>query len=80
MAPRTRKLVGTVVLLAFLTIYLLLALAVAVALEVRASSGWAELAFHTIAGLAWVIPAAFIVKWMSGGHEESAAKARQSRN
>lgn len=71
MAPRTRKLLGIFVMLAFLLVYALLALAVAVALEINTTSKWVELAFYTVAGLIWVVPAAGIIKWMSGGHERA---------
>lgn len=60
---RTRKLIGTIVLLVFIAIYALLVMAVAIVLQVNASK-WAELAFYIIGGLAWVIPAALLVRWM----------------
>jgi len=63
MTMRTRKLVGTVVLLIFLAIYALLAMAAAVILQVNASKA-VELAYYVVAGLAWVVPAGFIVSWM----------------
>lgn len=65
MSSRTRKLIGTFVLLAFLTVYALLAMTVAVTLEVHTTSKWIELAFYAVAGLIWVIPAAGIISWMS---------------
>jgi hypothetical protein len=58
-----RKLAGTVALLIFLSVYALLAMAVAIMLQVNASKV-VELAYYVIAGLAWVIPAGIIVKWM----------------
>lgn len=69
MRPRTRKFIGTIVLLVFLSVYALLAMAVAISLEVNTTSKWIELAYYAIAGLLWVIPAGAIIKWMSGGHE-----------
>lgn len=65
MTSRTRKLLGTVFLLVFLSIYALLAMTVAISLEVHTSSKWIELAYYAIAGLAWVVPAGFIISWMS---------------
>ncbi len=65
MTSRTRKLLGTVFLLVFLSIYALLAMAVAISLNVHTSSKWIELAYYVIAGLAWVVPAAWIISWMS---------------
>ncbi len=69
MQPRTRKFVGTIVLLVFLSVYALIAMAVAISLEVNTTSKWIELAYYATAGLIWVIPAGLIIKWMSGGHE-----------
>jgi Protein of unknown function (DUF2842) len=63
MTVRTRKLIGTIVLLLFLAVYALLAMFVAIVLQVNAGK-WTELAYYIIAGFAWVIPAAWLVRWM----------------
>jgi hypothetical protein len=60
---RTRKLIGTVLLLGFIALYALAAMLVAIILQVNASKV-VELAFYTVAGLAWVIPAGLLVRWM----------------
>ena len=60
---RTRKLIGAIVLLVFLAIYALLAMLVAVTLQVNASK-WVELIYYVVAGLAWTIPAGAIIWWM----------------
>ncbi len=65
MTIRTRKLVGTVLLMVFLTVYALLALAAAIVLQLNEASNFAELAYYIIAGLLWVIPAGAIISWMS---------------
>lgn len=64
MTQRNRKLVGTVLLLLLVVAYALLALAVAVVLQVNASK-LAELTYYLIAGLLWVLPAGWLIKWMS---------------
>ncbi len=64
MTIRTRKLMGTVMLLAFIVVYAMLALAVAVVLQVNQASKLAELAYYIIAGFIWVIPAGAIISWM----------------
>jgi len=64
MTQRKRKLWGTVALLVFITLYALLALAFAAVLQVREANGVVEVLYYIVAGLAWVIPAAFIVTWM----------------
>ena len=60
---RTRKLVGTILLLGFVALYALAAMAAAIVLQVNASKT-AELAYYVLAGLLWVIPAGRLVKWM----------------
>lgn len=65
MKDRTRKLAGAVALLIFLAVYTILALAVAVVLQVNTTNKLVELAFYVVAGLIWVVPAAWIVSWMS---------------
>jgi len=65
MTSRTRKLIGAVMLLLLLAVYSILALAVAVILQVQDASKIVELAYYVIAGLLWVLPAAWIVSWMS---------------
>ncbi|MEO1542783.1 MAG: DUF2842 domain-containing protein [Pseudomonadota bacterium] len=73
MASRSRKLIGIFLMLGFLVVYALLAMAVAMALEVNTSSKWVELAFYFVAGLIWIVPAGAIIKWMSGGHDADRA-------
>ncbi len=63
MTIRTRKLIGTVVLLVFLAVYALLAMLVAVVLQVSGNKA-VELLFYVVGGMAWVVPAAWLVRWM----------------
>lgn len=65
MSQRTRKLIGTVLLIVMITIYSLLALGVAGILEVRGVNAFVEFLYYVIAGLLWVLPAGIIIKWMS---------------
>ena len=65
MTMRTRKLVGTILLMVMITIYALLAMVVAVILEVNTTSKLVELVYYAVAGLLWVLPAAWIIRWMS---------------
>ncbi|MET0640743.1 MAG: DUF2842 domain-containing protein [Hyphomicrobium sp.] len=64
MTQRKRKLVGTVALLLFVAVYAVLAVAVAVVLQVRNVSTVAELGYYAVAGLLWVIPAGWLISWM----------------
>jgi hypothetical protein len=71
MPIRTRKLLGTIALLIFIMVYVLLAMSVAVVLQVRGVGPLGELAYYIIAGLIWVLPAGLIVQWMAKDPEAS---------
>jgi uncharacterized protein DUF2842 len=61
---RTRKLIGTVGLLVLVTVWALLAMAIA-QFVLRADSGLLVFLFYAVAGLGWVLPAMPLVRWMS---------------
>ena len=63
MTSRTAKLIGTVALILFIAVYALLAMLVAVVLQVQGSKV-AELVYYIVAGLLWVLPAGWIIWWM----------------
>ena len=63
MAPRLRKLIGTVAILIFLFIYALCAMALGVQILPDASP-WLEFFYYLVAGLAWVPVAGAIITWM----------------
>lgn len=63
MNVRTRKFIGTVVLIVFLSAYAILVMALA-ASQIIGTSRLIEGLFFFIAGLAWVVPAGFLIKWM----------------
>lgn len=63
MPQRLRKLLGTVVLVLFVTVYALAAMTVAAA-KLPGTSWPVQLIFFLVAGLAWVIPAAPLITWM----------------
>ncbi|HEX5666985.1 MAG TPA: DUF2842 domain-containing protein [Hyphomicrobium sp.] len=64
MPPRTRKLVGAILLLIVIAIYSLLAMAAAIILQVNEANKTVELIYYVTAGLLWVLPAGWIIKWM----------------
>ena len=64
MRIRTRKLIGTIGLLALVTAWALLAMAIA-QFALRAQSGVVVFLFYAAAGLGWVLPAMPLVSWMS---------------
>lgn len=63
MTNRTRKLVGAIALLLFLAVYALAAMLVAVGLQVS-ENRFLQLLYFPVAGLLWVLPAMWLVKWM----------------
>ena len=63
MNVRTRKLIGAIALLVFLIVYSLVAMVIAIALQVGASK-FVEVLYYIVAGLAWTIPAGAIIWWM----------------
>ncbi|MCB1521344.1 MAG: DUF2842 domain-containing protein [Hyphomicrobiaceae bacterium] len=65
MTIRTRKLIGTILLMILIAVYAVLAVAVAIVLQVQNASKLAELVYYFVAGLLWVLPAGVIIKWMS---------------
>ncbi len=64
MGIRTRKLIGTLGLLALVSVWALLAMAFA-QFALQAQSGIVAGLFYVIAGLGWVLPAMPLVSWMS---------------
>jgi hypothetical protein len=71
MPARLRTFIGSILLVALVVTYALVASAVAVA-RLGEASAWTQLAFFLFSGLLWVLPAMAIVSWMS-----KSAKARR---
>lgn len=63
MPIRLKKLVGTVLLVALVVIYALVASAIAVG-RLAESGPVVHLIFFLLSGLLWVLPAMGIIKWM----------------
>jgi hypothetical protein len=63
MTLRIRKLIGTVMLLVLVVAYALVAMGLAIMLQVNASKA-IELLYYVVAGLAWVPLAMWVVSWM----------------
>jgi hypothetical protein len=64
MSLRIRKLIGTVVLMALITIWALLAMVVAQAMLPTAGAALTAL-YYIVAGLGWLVFAMPLVAWMS---------------
>ena len=63
MRVRTRKLIGTMVLIVFVAVYAL-AVASIGAGRITTAPALAQFAFFLVAGLAWVVPAGLLIRWM----------------
>ncbi len=70
MPIRLRKFIGTVALFVLVTVWALLAMALAQAPLIH-NNALASIAYYVIAGIGWVLPAVPIVTWMSRRHEGS---------
>lgn len=73
MRESARKLVGTVLLVLLVILYALVATAIATA-RLADAPGWAHALYFMVTGIAWVVPAMFIINWMIRG------SARQRRS
>jgi hypothetical protein len=63
MRPPLRKLVGSLLMLVLVVVYALLAMALAEG-RITDTPVWAQPILYAILGLAWVLPAMLIIKWM----------------
>ena len=64
MDTRTRKAIGCFGLLAYLTLYALLAASLGVWLAPLLPT-WAELIYYAITGIVWVFPLRSLFRWMN---------------
>jgi hypothetical protein len=60
---RTRKFIGTITLLLFLAVYSIAAMAFG-ASQIVGESHIAQVIYFFVAGLAWIIPAGLLIRWM----------------
>lgn len=58
-----RKLIGTILLVVFLALYGFVMFVFGMALAAQTTSQIAALSFYALAGLGWVVPAGWIIKW-----------------
>lgn len=63
MNPRVKKFIGTIVMLVFVVLYVMIISAIAPAV-LKDSGKLVELGFYLIAGVAWALPLMPLVKWM----------------
>jgi Protein of unknown function (DUF2842) len=70
MTRRTRKFVGTILMLLFVFVYALVVTAIA-APVLLAASKLVQGVFYVVAGLAWVPPLMLMIRWMEGGRDDT---------
>ena len=64
MPLRLRKFIGAILLITLVVSWALVAMALAQAPAIKAN-GFVEVLYYVVAGLAWVLPAMPLVRWMS---------------
>jgi len=70
MPLRLKKLVGTLLILIWIFFYVLFAMKLA--LTLLPDSHWVvQLAYYAFAGIAWIVPAGFLIAWMGEGRNEA---------
>jgi hypothetical protein len=63
MRRRTRKLIGTVAILIFVSLYALIAMAIAQGRLQEANKFWQGL-YYLVAGMGWILPIMPLIRWM----------------
>ena len=64
MTIRKRKFIGTILLLLFLVVYTILAMALG-ASQMLDGAYVVQVLYFFVAGLAWIIPAGILIRWMA---------------
>ena len=72
MRRRTRKFIGAVVILIFVCVYALVAMALAQGRLQDADKIWHYL-YYVVVGLGWILPLMPLIKWMERPDPEEAA-------
>ena len=65
MSPRTKKLIGAIVMLVWISVYALIAMIVALKVLPRAN-GLVAFLYYAVAGTIWIIPIGLMLPWMNG--------------
>ena len=64
MPVRIKKLIGSVAIIVIAMVYALLATTIASA-KLADASGWVHLLYFLVTGFFWVVPAMYIITWMT---------------
>lgn len=65
MPQRLRSFIGTILIICLVIVYALLATTIAT-LTLATYPWWIHLLYFLFSGLAWILPAMLIIKWMAG--------------
>ena len=71
MQRRNRKLVGTIILLVFVVVYALVAMALAQSRPLQEAGKLVQGICYALLGLGWILPVMPLIKWMEGGADPS---------
>ena len=66
MPRRLRKFVGTIVMVSFVMVYALVAMALAQSRPVQEAPDLLRGLYYVLVGMAWVLPMLPLIKWMEG--------------
>jgi hypothetical protein len=66
MGIRTRKLLGSVIMIALVIVYALMAMGFAQG-RITEAPGWLQAILYAALGLLWIFPAMVIIHWMETG-------------
>jgi len=64
MKRRTRKFIGTIIIILFVCLYALMAMAIAQARFIQDSTGFVQSLYYVIIGIGWVLPIFPLIAWM----------------
>ena len=64
MTRRVRKLLGTFLIIGFVTVYALVVMVIAQMPIVQTAGRFAQMLFFLAAGLAWTLPLLPLIRWM----------------
>jgi len=76
MRTRQRKLVGNIVMVAFVLTYALVAMALAQSRPVQEAHDLLRGLYYVVVGLAWVLPIMPLIKWMEGDSANAAQNGK----
>ena len=71
MSPRLRKFLGGFIMIAFVLVYALLAMALAEARPLQEAPAFVRSLAYVVLGLAWVLPLMPLIRWMEGPGREA---------